>query len=194
MAKLEIKISHNSKDERKIYGKMFFKNERSQSSHKESITDYVEKNKVVIAPVKTSIEREIEQELAKIDSEVHQLISKKKEEMSFEIKEGADALKMPEIDQLQDIIETQIMNIGLCKKLGKFEEYDLLRGKIKEMKFAKEHLLLTLNLDFKRPTMKMKSFAEKSNIDLDDPKVHEEFEIMQLQNLEDIRRIRDGKP
>jgi hypothetical protein len=62
------------------------------------------------------------------------------------------------------------------------------------MKFAKEHLRCTLNMDFSRPTLKMKTFAEKADIDLTDPIVLEEFEAMKLQNLEDIRRMRDGKP
>lgn len=62
------------------------------------------------------------------------------------------------------------------------------------MMFAKEHLNLTMNMDFAKPTKKMKALAEKSNIDLSDPLVLQEFKVMQLQNLEDIRRLRDSKP
>jgi hypothetical protein len=40
----------------------------------------------------------------------------------------------------------------------------------------------------------MIDMAAQQNIDLKDPLVIEEFRAMQLQNLEDIRRIRDGKP
>lgn len=62
------------------------------------------------------------------------------------------------------------------------------------MNFAKQHLRCTLNMDFARPTLRMREFALKADIDLTDPVVLEEFEAMKLQNLEDIRRMRDGKP
>ena len=39
----------------------------------------------------------------------------------------------------------------------------------------------------------MKDKAAKHNIDLNDPQVIDEFKCMQMQNLEDIRRLRDGK-
>ena len=69
MAKLEMKIKHNSKCEREIYSKMFIRDEKS-NDRVESVTDYVERNKVVIEPTKTVAEKEIEAELVKIDSEV----------------------------------------------------------------------------------------------------------------------------
>jgi hypothetical protein len=47
MAKLEIKINHNSNDEKNIYGKMFFKNEK-KTCIQESVSDFVEKNKIQI--------------------------------------------------------------------------------------------------------------------------------------------------
>ena len=50
-----------------------------------------------------------------------------------------------------------------------------MKDKIKETKYAKEHLKLVMSLDFTRPTAKMIEMAEKNNIDLNDPKVIEEF-------------------
>jgi hypothetical protein len=48
-------------------------------------------------------------------------------------------------------------------------------------------------MDFSRPTEKMRESAKKSNIDLTDPLVIEEFKKMQMSNIEDIRRIKEGK-
>ena len=61
------------------------------------------------------------------------------------------------------------------------------------MKFAKEHLIRVMNMDFNRPTQKMKDIAEQANIDLKDPKVLEEFKVIQEQTLGDIKRMRDGQ-
>ena len=80
----------------------------------------------------------------------------------------------------------------MSKKVGAKEEADDMKAKIKEMKFAKEHLIRVMNLDFSRPTQKMKDMAENANIDLKDPKIIEEFKIIQQQNLNDIQRMRDG--
>ena len=61
------------------------------------------------------------------------------------------------------------------------------------MKFAKEHLIRVMNMDFSRPTQKMKDMAQHAKIDLRDPKVIEEFKIIQQQTLSDIQRMKDGK-
>jgi len=50
-----------------------------------------------------------------------------------------------------------------------------------------------MNLDFSKPTAKLRDMARKNNIDLGDPTVIEEFRRIQLQNLEDIRRMKEGK-
>ena len=46
------------------------------------------------------------------------------------------------------------------------------------MKFAKEHLIRVMNMDFSRPTKKMQEMAESASIDLSDPKVIDEFKII----------------
>ena len=51
--------------------------------------------------------------------------------------------------------------------------------KIKETKYAKEHLKLVMNLDFTKPTEKMKELARNNNINCDDPVVIEEFKKIQ---------------
>jgi len=50
-----------------------------------------------------------------------------------------------------------------------------------------------MNLDFKKPTAKLREMARKNKIDLTEPSVIEEFRRIQNQNLEDIRRLKEGK-
>ena len=81
----------------------------------------------------------------------------------------------------------------MSRKVGAKDEAEEMKTKLREMKFAKEHLIRVMNLDFSKPTQKMKTLASSANIDLKDPKVIEEFKIIQQQNLNDIQRLRDGK-
>lgn len=55
----------------------------------------------------------------------------------------------------------------------------MMKEKIKETKYAKEHLKLVMNLDFTKPTEKMKEMARKNNIDCDNPQVIQEFKKIQ---------------
>lgn len=68
-----------------------------------------------------------------------------------------------------------------------------MKAKIKETKYAKQHLKLVMNLDFNKPTPKMIEMAKTNNIDLNDPKVLEEFKKIQDQNLTDIQLLKQGK-
>lgn len=69
----------------------------------------------------------------------------------------------------------------------------MMKDKIKETKYAKEHLKLVMNLDFTKPTEKMKEMARKNNIDCDNPQVIAEFKKIQQQNLRDIHMMKDGQ-
>ena len=62
------------------------------------------------------------------------------------------------------------------------------------MKFAQLHVLQVMNFDFDRPQQKLVEMAKTSNIDLKDKRILEEFKIIQQQNLEDIRRLKQGLP
>ena len=64
--KLEKKIKHNSKCEHEVYSKMFTRGEKEVMS----VTDFVEKTKFVLEPVKSTLDKEIEDEFAKIAEEV----------------------------------------------------------------------------------------------------------------------------
>ena len=161
-----------------------------------SVSEYVEKQKEEQRKknpeqFKTVEEQEFEIEMQKIDREVAQMIQHKKKDFSFEILD--ELVEHPEIKQVSDLIEKGIENYKMFKRVGQIEDAKEIKQKIKEMKFAKEHLTLVMNLDFTRPTQKMKDMAENAGIDLKDPKIIEEFKIIQNQNLTDIQRLRDGK-
>lgn len=91
------------------------------------MTDFVEKNKVLIQPLKSTIEVEVENDLLQIEKEVKELIVQKKTELSFEVNEGKDAIDPPEIEQLSTLIEEAVRNLTVCKKLGKVKEYTSFR-------------------------------------------------------------------
>ena len=73
MAKLEKKIKLNSRTEHDVYSKMFTRNDKEAS-----VTDFVDKNRVVVQPLKTTIDKEIEGEVTKITQEVQKLCDKKR--------------------------------------------------------------------------------------------------------------------
>lgn len=50
-----------------------------------------------------------------------------------------------------------------------------------------------MNLDFTKPTEKMRKLAVEHKIDLNDPNVINEFKKIQSQNLKDIRKLKEGK-
>jgi hypothetical protein len=63
----------------------------------------------------------------------------------------------------------------LFSKTGRCKESKLVKQKLEEALFAKEHLFHVMNLDFNKPTAKLREMARKNNIDLTDPTVIEEF-------------------
>lgn len=157
------------------------------------MTEYSEKkySKQVVNKFKTIEDKEIELEMQKIDREVDMLIQKKVREFSFQVQD--ELQHFPEIDQLTQIIDKSILDYKMAKKFNQIDEARLYKATIKEMKFAKEHLIRVMNMDFSKPTQKMLDMAQHAKIDLDDPKVVEEFKIIQQQTLGDIERLRDGQ-
>ena len=98
----------------------------------------------------------------------------------------------PDLDKVEDLILQAIKSYGVLRKIGKHQEADDVRAKIKEMKFAQKHLHLVMNLDFNKPSPKMLELAKEANIDLKNEQMVQEFKLVQIQNLEDIRRLRMG--
>ena len=61
---------------------------------------------------------------------------------------------------MQVIVDKTIESYRIFKKAGKFEDAAQMKEKIKETKYAKEHLKLVMNLDFEKPTEKMVKMAK----------------------------------
>jgi hypothetical protein len=97
------------------------------------------------------------------------------------------------MDDLQAMIDRAEESYRLFKKTGRGKEAKVVKQKLEEAVFAKEHLYHVMNLDFGRPTAKLVDMARKNHIDLGDQQVIEEFRRIQQQNLDDIRRMKEGK-
>ena len=69
----------------------------------------------------------------------------------------------------------------------------LVKEKIKETMYAREHLRLVMNLDFTKPTQKLREMAATNKIDLNDPDTIAEFKKIQQHNLEDIQAMKEGR-
>ncbi len=114
-------------------------------------------------------------------------------DFSFEVLPDSQKRYYPEMDDLQAMIDKAEESYRLFKKTGRGKEAKLVKSKLEEAIFAKEHLYHVMNLDFSKPTAKLRAMAAKNNIDLSDPSVLDEFKRIQAQNLDDIRRMKDGK-
>jgi hypothetical protein len=73
------------------------------------------------------------------------------------------------VDDVQDMINKAEESYKLFKKTGRIKEAKMIKAKLEEAKYAKEHLMHVMNLDFSRPTKKMLEIAQKNKIDLKDP-------------------------
>ena len=94
---------------------------------------------------------------------------------------------------MDDIIKKTIRDYKIAKKMGKQEEILTYQATIKQLKFAKQHMIRVLNMDFEKPTAKLRKMAKEANIDLQNPVVLEEFKVIQEQTLNDIKRLRNGE-
>ena len=95
------------------------------------------------------------------------MVNIKRHEFSFEVKDNWKNFHLPECDDVDNIVQNTIETYRILKKAGKFSEAEMMKEKIKETKYAKEHLKLVMNLDFKKPTEKMLKLARENNIDLE---------------------------
>lgn len=136
---------------------------------------------------------EWERERAKIEQKVKAQMAVKCQEFSFEVLPEAERSHFPEMDDLQAMIDKAEESYRLFRRTGRGKEAKMVRQKLEEAIFAKEHLFHVMNLDFSKPTGKLIEMARKNNIDLNDSQVVEEFRRIQQQNLEDIRRMKEGK-
>jgi hypothetical protein len=136
---------------------------------------------------------EFEREKEKIQTRVREQMQSKLAEFSFEVLPEDQRQHFPEMDDLQAMIDRAEESYRLFKKTGRGKEAKVVKQKLEEALFAKEHLYHVMNLDFSRPTQKLIDMARKNHIDLTDQSVIDEFRRIQQQNLEDIRRMKEGK-
>jgi len=88
-------------------------------------------------------------------------------EFSFEVK--AEKIHYPEVDDIQDMIDKAEESYKLFKKTGRIKEAKLIKEKLEEARYAKEHFSMVMNLDFEKPTGKMIEMAQQHGINLKDP-------------------------
>ena len=138
-----------------------------------------------------SAQHEKQIEIERINLLAEEYIESKRIDLKFESKE--DRQEYPEIREIDKMIEQCQDQYFLMKKTGRSEQAKHMMLNIIEAKYSKHHLEQVMNLDFTRPTKKLKEQAEEKQIDIGRAEVIEEFKKIQEQNLEDIRRIRDGQ-
>jgi hypothetical protein len=103
------------------------------------------------------------------------MVQEKIKDFSFELKPDWRDSYYPEYSDVQNIVDKTMESYRLLQIAGQFKEASQMKEKIKETKYAKMHLMLVMNLDFSKPTEKMREMARKNNIDCDNPQVLEEF-------------------
>lgn len=94
-----------------------------------------------------------DEEMKKIDQTVAQMIVEKSKEMKFAVKETLTVF--PEVEELNKIIDKAVDSFRLQKAVGQYQykekESKTIKEKITELKFAREHLVIIMNMDFDRP-------------------------------------------
>ena len=105
----------------------------------------------------TVLEKEIEKEMEDLDRQVEHMINKKVKQFTFELKPVFE--HFPEIDELTEIINKTVVDYKISKKLGKPEEIQTYNATLKQLKYAKEHMIRVLNMDFDKPTSKLRKMA-----------------------------------
>lgn len=139
-----------------------------------SVNEYIEqKSKKEPLNYRTQEDLEFERERAKLDAKVKKMLDTKVQEFSFEIKQEKRHFK--EVDDIQDMIDKAEESYRLFKRTGRMKEAKVIKQKLVEAKYAKEHLILVMNMDFSKPTARMQEMARVNKIDLKDPMVLKEF-------------------
>ena len=106
---------------------------------------------------KTTEDLEYERERAKMQVKDNRLIQDKLKDFSFEV--AKDKKYHPEFEILQDMISKAEESYRLFKKTGRIKEAKMIKVKLLEAIYAKEHLVMVMNMDFTRPTAKMLATA-----------------------------------
>ena len=166
LKRLQKLVEVNRRREKETYSKMF----------KGTTGEYID-DKRLREPLnyKTMEDLEFERERNKIQARVRDQMQSKLQEFSFEVLPEDLRQHYPEMDDLQAMIDRAEESYRLFKKTGRGKEAKVVKQKLEEAVFAKEHLYHVMNLDFARPTQKLIEMARKNHIDLGDTQVIEEF-------------------
>ena len=121
------------------------------------------------------------------------MIEQKLKELSFEVKPDWREASFPELDDVQKFEDDATESYRILYTQGRMQEAEVMLEKIKEIKYAKQHLKLVQNMIFEKPTEKMKKMAAAIGVTIDNPMILTEFKKIQQQNLEDIKRLREGR-
>jgi hypothetical protein len=134
------------------------------------ISDYIEEKLKKEQPpnFKTMEDLEYEKERQKMEARVKDQMQQKLEDFSFEVLPENKRKHFPELEDLQGMIDKAEESYRLFKKTGRGKEAKLVKQKLEEAIFAKTHLYHVMNLDFSKPTQKLKDMARKNRIDLND--------------------------
>ena len=81
----------------------------------------------------------------------------------------------------------------ILKRAGKFAEAKICRDRLVDTMYSKEHLKMVMNMDFLQPREKMKKIIADFGVDIRSEGVQSEFRKMQMQNLVDVRMLKEGK-
>jgi Fe2+ transport system protein B len=78
------------------------------------------------------------------------MMEQKLTEFSFEV--ATEKKHFKELDDIQEMIDKAEESYKLFKKTGRISEAKMIKKKLEEAWYAKEHLRHVMNLDFSRPT------------------------------------------
>jgi hypothetical protein len=120
------------------------------------------------------------------------MIWKTRGTLNFEVRDTIEHNK--DVEEMTTLVDNSINAYKKLRKAGQLKQAKSMKKKLAEAKFQREHLIMVMNLDFTKPTDKMKQIAVKTKINLEDERIIDEFRVIQIQNIEDIRRWKEGKP
>ena len=120
------------------------------------------------------------------------MIWKTRGTLNFEVRDTIEHNK--DVEEMTTLVDNSINAYEKLRKAGQLKQAKSMKKKLAEAKFQREHLIMVMNLDFTKPTDKMKQIAVKTKINLEDERIIDEFRVIQIQNIEDIRRWKEGKP
>lgn len=94
-----------------------------------------------------------------MEAKVKAQMQAKLADFSFEVLPKHLMKHYPEMDDLQSMIDKAEESYRLFRKTGRGKEAKVVKQKLEEALFAKEHLFHVMNLDFSKPTAKLREMA-----------------------------------